>query len=248
MANLFLDGMFDSNSASPSRIKITMPNPGDTTDLSSIQLVGLMIGDPSFSAGNKWGTIINDLSNLADFSSLMGSADMWSWIGASTMCWKGTSPLSLGAEFYLINYSKDQNLEKQLKVLIKFAALHKTGSDSLAKVTVHGGYAADILTNNKSFFNSEITDLDKLKSSNLSSVDSSLFSNGQAKGSLQVQFGNKLVLRNLLLSKINVTASDIEVASQDGSNVKPLYYRVSTQFTGVRPLLTTDVDYMFSLR
>lgn len=255
MADLFLEGMFDSDSASPSRVQIIMPNAGDNAELSSINMIGLMIGEPNFSAGNKWGTIINDLSNLADFSSMVGSSSMWSWIGASTMCWKGTAPLSVGIDFYLINYSKKLNLEKQLKILVKFAALAQTGSDDLATVSVHGGYAADVLDSNSGFFNKDLSiqDMKGLKSGSGSSKlkdlnNGKMYSGGQAKGSLQLQFGNKLVIRNLLLSKINVSTSNVEVAAQDGkSNIKPLYYRVNAQFTGVRPLLTTDVDYMFNL-
>ena len=67
-----------------------------------------------------------------------------------------------------------------------------------------------------------------------------------AIGAIQLWFGHKSKIKNLLLSKISVTESNIEVADQDGGNIKPLYYRVSAQFTGVRPLITTDVDEMFN--
>ena len=79
------------------------------------------------------------------------------------------------------------------------------------------------------------------------SIDKKLYdSNGNALGSLTLRFGHKSTIRNVLLSKIDVTESNVEVIDQAGGNIKPLYYRVSAQFTGVRPLLSTDVDHMFN--
>ena len=125
MANLFLDGILGDSSDSPSTVRIKLMNPSEKAGL-RVDLKGLMIGDPTFSMGNKWGTIINDLSNLQDFSSLVGSDSMFTWINASTMCWKGTNPLSMAIEFYLINYkSKELDLEGQLRNLSKLASLMK---------------------------------------------------------------------------------------------------------------------------
>ena len=73
MAKLFLDGIFTDSSDSPSSVTITMP-----TDSKKINLTGLMQGDVSFSAQNNWGTIVNDISNLADLASLSGSNNMFS--------------------------------------------------------------------------------------------------------------------------------------------------------------------------
>lgn len=240
MSNLFLDGMFSNNCNSPSRVTITMPG-------GALNLTGLMTGDPSFSAGTKWGTILNDLSNLAEFSSLIGSSNIWSWIGASTMCWKGTNPLGVSIEFYLIHYSPKQDLKTPLKQLVKLASLERSDANvSDLQVKVHGGYAPDIFASNNDFFsNLKISDIDALKgSSNLDKVGKGMV-NDSAKGTLQVQFGNKLVIKNLLLAKIDVTASNIEVANLDGTNQKPLFYRVQAQFTGARPFVSTDVDSMF---
>jgi hypothetical protein len=61
------------------------------------------------------------------------------------------------------------------------------------------------------------------------------------EGTIAIQFGNKMVLRNMLIGRLNVTPSIVEVP--DG---KPLYYRVSMDLTGSRPLLSTDVDNMYN--
>lgn len=255
MSKLFLDGIFKKND-SPSGVHIYMPNSSKKTgENTALNLYGLMVGDVSFQAQNKWGTILHDLSNLADFSSLAGQESMFSWVNASTMCWKGTNPLTIGIEFYLINYQKGLGLESQLKRLIKLASLYKNqAAGSLGsnfKVLVHGGYAADILKSNSSLWSMELKSVMGLQNdSNLNgpeSIDKKLYdSNGNALGSLTLRFGHKSTIRNVLLSKIDVTESNVEVIDQAGGNIKPLYYRVSAQFTGVRPLLSTDVDHMFN--
>ena len=255
MTKLFLDGIFDESNVSPSSVIITMPNPSKKEIGGSVELTGLMVGDPSWGAANSWGTVINDVSNLTDISSLLGSESMFSWINASTMCWKGTSPLSIGIEFYLINYKQDQRgsngrtLEENLRSFVKLASLYKdpdaTGGSNF-KVLVHGGYAADVLSgNDKAYFDGVKVARD-LSNKNASKLNESLYgSSTSAQGSVQLQFGHKSKISNLLLSKVNVTESTVEVADRSGGNIKPLYYRVSAQFTGVKPLLTVDVDRMF---
>lgn len=243
---LYLDGIFSSVMSSPSSVRLSIPNPSDKGF--TLDLVGLIIGDPTFSTQNKWGTVINDVSNLTDVTALLGTSSMFTWINASTMCWKGTAPLSLSIEFYLLNYRSDgPNLEKELKNLIKLSAL-APGEGALKGVTAvpHGGYASDIFSNNyKSFFTKDTT-FSNVNTSDLNQASSDLYSaGGYAKGAVTVDFGHKMSIRNLLVSRVNVTKSTTEVASFNGGNIKPLYYRVSVQFTGVRPLLTTDVDAMF---
>ena len=248
MANLYLDGVFDSNnSASPSTVRIVSPNPGEG---GSVDVTGLLIGDPTFSLQNKWGPIISDVSNLTDFSSLWGTAGMFSWIAASTNCWKGTSPVSLGISFYLINYKQNGlNFESKLKTLAKLAAVGRTGGalESM-QVTVHGGYQADILKDNTSYFTDSKTFMDKgYQGDVLQQGVTQMFNpEGMAKGAVAVIFGNKNAIANLLLVKLDVTESTIEVADASGGNRKPLFYRVDAQFVGVAPVTTDDVEYMFT--
>jgi hypothetical protein len=165
------------------------------------------------------------------------------------MCWKGTAPLSMGVEFYLINYDPKLNLEKSLRSFVKLASLYKDPDATVGKnfkVLVHGGYAADILEGNQKFFTENVKSAQNLSKSTVNGLSRDLYDNsGNAKGSIQVQFGHKSTISNLLLSKVNVTESTIEVAGQNGENIKPLYYKVNAQFIGVKPLLTIDVDRMF---
>ena len=105
MAKLFLEGIFENNSESPSSVKIHCSPSADA--VGEINLTGLMLSDPSFSAQNKWGPVINDVTNLQDLGSMLKTESLFSWISSSVMCWKGTSPLSLAIDFYLINYKKE---------------------------------------------------------------------------------------------------------------------------------------------
>ena len=238
MAKLFLDGIFTGSSESPSSIKIEHRNSDGVKDVS---LVGLTTSDPSFSAQNKWGPIINDVGNLQDLASLMGSSNYLSWIGASVMCWKGTTPLSLGVDFYLINYKRGLRLEENLEAFVKLAALDVTSEN---QVKIHGGYIPDVLANNQDqkYWNGSISSVSDLNNMGLEAGAT----NNITKGVITITFGHKSTISQLLLSKVDVTESNIEVADENGGNRKPLYYKVSAQFTGVRPLLTTDVESMFS--
>ena len=251
---LFLDSIFklESQNDSSSVVYISMPNPpeklANSLSDTSPQLTGLMVGDPTWTASNKWGPIINDVSNLQDVASLVGESSMFSWIGASTMCWKGTSPLSIGIEFYLINYSQELNLESQLRSFVKLASLYRDPDATKGanyKVLVHGGYAPDVISGNKSFFTSfdGVSDVGKL--TGIAGLADQGQHSGSEKGTITLQFGHKSKISNLLLSKVSVTESTVEVADKNGGNIKPLYYRVSAQFTGARPLLTVDIDSMF---
>lgn len=258
VAKLFLDGIFGINpesNDSPSAVFITMPNVPDSSFCGTQIITGLMVNDPTWTSANSWGPVISDLSNLQDWASLIGSQSQVSWINASTMCWKGTAPLNLSFEFYLINYAQDLGLEDKLTMLNKLTAIDrapgKEGISGNFLVNVHGGYAADILTGNNALYDrkKDINDLMKGKQGEaldyLNSFDSKLFAGGYASGAVSVRFGHKATINNLLISKLNVTASTVEVANQDGTNPKPLYYKVSIALTGVRPLITSEVGSIY---
>lgn len=257
-SKLYIDNIFSYESDSPSSVRIQVMNPGKDIN-SNLNLVGLMVGDPTFSVQNSWGNILNDVSNLQDWNSLMGSESMFSWINASTMCWKGTSPLNIGIEFMLVNYRQGLNLEEGLREFVKLASLYKDRDawlDSAYKVKVHAGYAADILSSNAGLWTSDSLNFNALLGGDAQKgieADRAFYNPaggiaGFAQGTVALSFGHKSQIRNLLLSRANVTESTVEVADKNGGNRKPLYYRVSAQFTGVRPLVTSDVDAIYGWR
>lgn len=242
---LFLDGIFDDNRIAPSTVVLHFPlNTGGT---SSIR--GLLTSEPTMMAQNKWGPILNDITNIQDIASLLGSQEMWSWIGASVMCWKGTEPIKTNIEFYLINYKPGLKLEERLKELSYLTSLYDVGKKVAVKV--HGGYQADVLESNRDIFNNGKTTKKDSTKDRLSAFQD-VFSDeefGQlGKGTVSVRFGNKMSLRNMLIQRLDVTPSIVEVADKHGNDPHPLYYRVSVGLIGSRPLLSTDVDQMFSVQ
>ncbi len=248
MAKLYLDDLFNGYSNSPSSITIVYPK---FDGVNWGVLSGLMTGEPSFSAQNKWGPVINDISNLTDFTSIMGSDSLFSWISASTMCWKGTTPLSIGIEFYLINYKRGMGFKNKLKEFVSLASLSTDPDASAvtkdAKVRVHGGYMASVFEGNKSVFdNKEWKKIDSVES--LSKIAGDVFAGADTQGTITVKFGNTMTIQKLLLTKVDVTKSAVEVADQNGNNIAPLYYRVGATFTGIKPLITKDVDKIFSYK
>lgn len=244
---LFLDGIFDDYNNSPSSIVIRYPKVGYKG--SRFTLNGLLVSEPTLSSQNKWGPILNDITNIQDVASLLGSQHMWSWIGASVMCWKGTDPIRTNVEFYLINYKRNLNLDKKLEDLNALTSLSDIGKN--VAVEVHGGYAARVLETNKTHFNNglpkrsnEMTSKQYLETAldnyTLNNNDSDPNWVNMEEGTIEIQFGNKMSLSNMLLGRLDVTPSLVEVP--DG---KPLYYRVSMSLTGSRPLLSTDVSKMY---
>ena len=237
---LFLDGIFDSANRSPSSVVLKFPIQGGGTS----SLVGLMTSEASISGSNKWGPILSDLTNIQDIASLLGESHMWSWIGASTMCWKGTDPIKTSIEFYLINYKEGLKLEEKLREANKLVSLYNIDKNKKIAVEVHGGYKARVLENNQTYFNNgsnkfnstELLDKIQYGASNAdlsSEVD-------MEEGTCTLCLGNKMRIRKLLVQRFDVQPSLVELP--DG---KALYYRVSVSFIGTSPLLDTDVNFMY---
>ena len=237
---LFLDGIYDEGRLSPSTIVIRYP----TVDGGSRPSIrGLMTSEPTLSSKNKWGPILNDITNIQDVASLLGSSEMWSWIGASVMCWKGTEPIKTTIEFYLINYKQGLKLDEKLKDLNYLTSLHEIKGKAIA-VKVHGGYQARVLETNTAIFSNGSRENRGLGEYLKPFQDGANYENFE-QGTIEIQFGSKMSMRNMLIANMDVTPSIVEVADIHGNNPKPLYYRVSLGLIGARPLLSTDVDAMY---
>lgn len=237
---LFLDGIYDEGRLSPSTVVIRYP----TVDGGSRPSIrGLMTSEPTLSSKNKWGPILNDITNIQDVASLLGSSEMWSWIGASVMCWKGTEPIKTTIEFYLINYKQGLKLDEKLKDLNYLTSLHEMKGKAIA-VQVHGGYQARVLETNTAIFSNGSRENRGLGEYLKPFQEGANYENFE-QGTIEIQFGSKMSMRNMLIANMDVTPSIVEVADIHGNNPKPLYYRVSLGLIGARPLLSTDVDAMY---
>ena len=247
--NLFLDDIFNEKApASPNKVVLSVPIwNGESTK--RVTVCGLLASEPNINTGNKWGPILENYASISEFSSLLGLQSMFAWIGASTMCWKGTNPLSLNLDFYLINYRPNLNLEEKLKALTKLTALAEIKTGNLANkvtVAVHGGYSANkILADNQNQFieNQQYVENQRMDDSLGDFFENLgvLFTNPDFQpGLVTVQLGNKVSIGNLLVTRVDSIPSMVEV-----ENGKALFYRVNVSLQGSRPLLTTDVDNMY---
>ncbi len=241
---LFLEQFYSSDEKAPGKIIIHIPlfnSEGEDV------LSGILISEPTFAGGNKWGTILGDItSDLNDLQSLWGAENMFSWIGASVQCWKGTDPLKFSADFFVVNYSPNLGLESKIKNLF---ALTSMGEGQFAggstNIQVHGGYRPDVLADNNDQFNARITNIEELTGEASPFKDQGkkvMEGSWQGEGTVAVEIGERISFSKLLVSSVHITPSTLEVCDAFGNNVKPLYYRINVTFIGSRALLKTDVD------
>lgn len=257
---LFLDGIFSIDTMDklpPSAIRIYFPvaDTGGKGVAYYSKIQGLLTNEVTVSSKIKWGTILNDLSSLQSVAALLGDVKMWTWIGASTMCWQGTEPIKTNFDFYLINYKRNLGLEQGLKNLNMLTAMVQ--SNSSGKVIVHGGYASKVLEKNVALLNNgeggqqkgtqDNSSPDTLAERFVQAIDSITWGGGSVptreeleEGTVRVQIGNKIFLSQMLLQGLDVTPSLVEV---EGG--LPLYYRVSMSLTGTRPLVSSIVENMY---
>lgn len=248
---LYIDDMFSATGRVPGRIKILIPDydPAKKKSYWSRDniLYGILNSEVPIGGQNKWGPILDDISNLTDFSSFMGAQEIFAWVGSSVQCWKGTDPLSFQVEFTLVNYKPGLNLEDKLQSLLKLASLRPTGeydnTTGIATVVPHGGYAADVLKTNKGYFSSAVPDI---KGLNQQAIDVLSNSDYYENGTVIIEIGSRYKIGNLLVNRCSFVPSLIEVAAESSKELSlPLYYTVSISFIGTHALLSTDVDNIF---
>ena len=256
MPNLYLEEIFSPNSTNPSSVKIGIPTVDNSGNKGKIVLCGLLAGEPTIVTSNKWGPILNDLSMLSFFASLTSMESIPSWIGASVQCWKGTDPLRINLDFYLVNYSQKLKLEEGLRALTKLTAL-SMDKNTISSVFIHGGYKANVLAPNIARFDNAIANdvhngqpdsNDSFYQQTRNVIQSTLEDLGRKlavntkdnEGCVVVDIGNKTRLNGLLVANVNVTPSVVEVPGG-----KPLYYHVTLALIGHRPLISDDVNEMY---
>lgn len=238
--SLIIEQYYHAYNRAPGKIIITIPNYGGTP----IELPGFLISEPTFEGSNKWGTILGDVtSNLNDLQSLWGANNMMNWIGASVQCWKGTEPLKFSVDFYVVNYAPYLAIEDKIKALFNLTALAEGDFLESVTVQVHGGYKPKVLSDNTEQGFNGIVEEAGLKDGQ---AVSKVVSGSPPEGTVEVQIGERINFKGLLVSSVNITPSTVEVCSLNGSNIKPLYYRINAKFTGSRTLLKSDVDNFIS--
>jgi len=221
---LYLDQIFNSKVGI---INLNIPDPSGNGTFTSID--GFLSENPSMSFQNNWGSIFPDFNALGEMSQLMGSKNIFSWLASTQAGWKGTEPINIGTEFYVISYDSkaSKNIKEQVKVLIKMASLYQgTGLLENESVMVHGGYSNNYWKSTGEFFQNE----EDFKS-DLTSTKTGL---------ITMTIGNQMTIKKLLLSDVNVTPSTVQVASGI-----PLYIKVSANFRTYMAPIASDIDDIF---
>lgn len=123
--------------------------------------------DPVINMKNNWESVIPDATALSDFTQLAGIGAT-SWISTSKASWKGTDPVTVTLNFYLLTYRmsqlrgdsknpQDMPVTQQAARFAQLLAISpKTNSVSSGKlsdfgINVHGGYRANYFEANEDF-------------------------------------------------------------------------------------------------
>ena len=136
-------------------------------------------------------------------------------------------------------------LEEGLKKLAKLATMMRAAEGGVKGsifAKVHGGYTPDIFANNNQQFLPNQIDPKTLEKYEWSSGVSD---GTMREGVIKIRIGTNFELDNLILTKIDISRSNVEVKSHKSGTSKPLYYRVQCQLQTCRAALETDVDSMF---
>jgi len=250
---LFIDSYLPKTINDGNKVStITIILPGYPGEEGKIR--GIVENDVSVTLGNSFGPLVPDLTTLQDFFMLADTKTIPSWIGASAQTWKGTNPISFSTDMYLINWSPDLNYEKQLKALGSFCTLTQSGSSNFM-VKVHGGYQPNFLSSNNKFFNMgvftqsvEESEANREESAETLASQLEQIQGNIENGTITVLIGSRFKLANLLLTRLDITPSIVEVYNPNvGGKPKPLYYRVGMSFQTARAALNTDLGGMLGV-
>ena len=136
-------------------------------------VIGFLSEDPTINMKTNWEAIIPDATAISDWTQLSGMGAV-SWIASSKASWKGTDPITLTLNFYLLSYktaqlngvgaAKDPRNMPVSQQAARFAALlavsPKITGEGAGKyagfgINVHGNYRANYFEDNDYFTGNE---------------------------------------------------------------------------------------------
>lgn len=230
-----------------------------------VGIQGYLTEDPKIELKNNWDSLISDLGAINDFMQLaqMGAA---SWLSTSKAAWKGTEPIKLGLNFYLITHKKAQlsngtglnmPISKQAAYLARLAAVSPgggTGFLTQLKVNVHGGYKPDYFQRNSEFAGAEkgAKDMRLTGVTDTELSSDALVSDTGGTISIVINGGGKRTMRfhKMLLESVNFTTSTVRTGYWNGNvfhtSSEPLYIKVDAQFRLMHAATLADVTRMFT--
>ena len=72
-----------------------------------VLIEGFLYEEPTINLKNNWQALIPDIGALNDYTQLAGMGTV-SWMSTSKAAWKGTEPITIDLQFYLITHRKAQ--------------------------------------------------------------------------------------------------------------------------------------------
>lgn len=240
-----------------------------------VESVGFLTEHPTIRMSNKWDSLISDLGVINEFTQLA----QWgasSWVSTSKAAWKGTEPIVVTLDFYLITYLKAQvdgtgtkasaPISQQASYFARLAALaqgeNARGLNGL-NVKVHGGYKPNYFEDNQGVFNNN--NLTSLLTSNDRNATNSFKEELDESGTCSIVINgngmNTIILENMLLESLEMTPSTVRAGYWDGitnkgiqqsatfkGSAEPLYIRMNTTFRLARAATVEDVARLFGGR
>lgn len=260
---LFLNTVADSMAGT-----VIFSLPSATTPGKYIDVEAYLSEDPTIKLQNNWEALIPDISMINDFSQLAGLGAT-SWIATSSASWKGTDPISVGLNFYLITCRKqqltgggkgpDMPISEQASAFAQLCAISTGGGsgeqDGLfgsIKVNVHGGYRPQVFNRNADFAGLSENKYDW--DTKLASMYNDTINNDQ--GTIQIAInGNgypSMIFTKMLLTDITFNTSTVRAGYWNGSNFvktsEPLYIRCSANFRLAHAATVDDAARIFTGR
>lgn len=235
-----------------------------------VSVAGFLTEDPVIKMANKWESLIPDLSTINDFSTLANYGAS-SWVSTSKMAWKGTDPITIGVNFYLITYLKSQAdgtgsgmsapISKQAAYFAQLLAVSKgDGGDGFfkdLKINVHGGYTPNYfeangsVVNNGGFLSKVWNDKDS-DGNHKQAIAYHDVDDGTNTCQVVINGNGKptITLTKMLLESCDFTPSTVRAGYWVGSTFKsspePLYIKVNASFKLMHAALTSDAVRLFT--
>lgn len=237
-------------------------------------VVGFLSEDPVISMKTNWEALIPDATSLSDWTAIAGMGAV-SWIASSKATWKGTDPITLTLNFYLLTYRlaqvKKTTRGDALNMPVseqaaRFASLlaispKNTEGESAGKlanfgINVHGNYRANLFEDNKDFTGNAKNEASEDRYYRLLKNADELINDNDSTVNIVINGGGKpsQFFTKMLLSEATFTPSPVRCGYWEnvGSSrvfhktSEPLYIKVSATFRLAHTATVRDAVRMFT--
>lgn len=249
-----------------------MALPSCEGDGNRVIIEGFLAEDPIINLKNNWDSAIPDISSINDFTQIAGKGAS-SWLATSKAAWKGTAPIKVTLNFFLITYLKAQiggtskksyerPISEQAARLGQLLAVG-AGSGSVfnfkgtdLSVSVHGGYKPAYFERNAEFLGLSKKEQDKGDVPEFY-MNTAFSSTDDSSGTVQIAINGKngqttAVFTDMLLEDATFTPSTVRTGYWQGNqfitSAEPLYIKVSATFRLAHAATVADVARMFTGR